>query len=227
MELYTVVSGADYELQSNKGICLKKVNYSLDEYETILETAKRYYYKYVVESESTDFNDKYSSYNSYYIQINHSNLIVKDNKFYGVIVYGLEEYQRECYVCTLDEPSYNDYDGSCYSYVEKTYTLYEYELPEVALDFVHKYFISLNIKSYKVTKDGEEFDLESNHHYRLTAHDVILENGQAVGLKFRGLEYRLDIDGGNIHNWQEEKVYGYTFNYYYTAKLEEWSNDNE
>ena len=227
MEIYTIATSDDYDVEANNNIYLKKVSYTFEESNRLLEVAKKYYYIYLVESESTDFNDRYSSSNTYYEQINKSNMIVKDNEFYGVIVYGLEKHQKEFYVCTLDNVEYNNFDGSCYSYVDKTYTLREYNLPQEALDFVHKYHISLNIISYKITDSGEEFDFESNHEYYLTAFDVIMENGKAVGLKHRNHEHRIDVEGRNIVKWQEVKQYGYNFNYYYTSKIVEWSNENE
>ena len=107
MEIYTIATSDDYDVKANNNIYLKKVSYTFEESNRLLEVAKKYYYTYLVESESTDFNDRYSSSNTYYEQINKSNMIVKDNEFYGVIVYGLEKHQKE-----FDEKFGNIYGNS-------------------------------------------------------------------------------------------------------------------
>ena len=227
MKLFTVASYDDYEIEVNNSLCLKKVDYSYEEYLSFIEEAKKYYYTIVIESESTDFNDRYSSSTTYYEQINRFNIVIKDNKFYGAVVWGLGKIHSEYVVCTLDRMNYNYYDGSCYSYIERTIDLRKYDLSVEALDFVQKYYILTNVKAFKVKKEGEKLDTDSNYKYYLTAHDVILEDGKAVGLKHEGREYRLDMPGGSEHKWVEVKQYGCTYNYYYTSTIVEWGNENE
>ena len=222
MELYTVTTEEKYEVLANKVIPLKKASYSKKQCEEFLEEAKKYYYTRVIESESTDFNDKYSSYAKYYEQVNLSNIVIKENKFYGVIVVGLGDYEKKFIVCSLDEREYNDYDGSVYSYVDKTYSLFQYTLPYEALDFVHKYYIELDVEVYKQTQNGEKFESKNTLKYYLTAFDVIMVDGKAVGLKFKEHEYRLDDLESMVYKYMEVKTYGSKFNYYYTYKMKEW-----
>ena len=223
MELFTVTIEGNFEIETNNSIKLKKVSYSKKQCEEFLEEAKKYYYTRLIESESTDFNDKYSSSVKYYEQVNLSNIVIKENKFYGVVAVGLGKYDKKFVICTLDNRVYNDYDGSVYSYVDKTYTLIEYTLPYEALDFVHKYYIELDVEVYKQTDEGEKFDSKNKLKYYLTAFDVILVDGKAVGLKHKEKEYRIDQPESMVQKSMEVKTYGCKYNYYYTYIMKEWS----
>lgn len=221
MELFTIANENDYEIKSYNKVYLKKISYSEEECIKILNEAKNYFFTRKIESESTDFNDRYSSSTTYYEQINYSNLVVKDNKFNGVVANGLGRYDDFYMVCTLEKIEASWYDGSVYSYIEKTYKLRKYDFPEEALEFIHKYHIHLNLIAKKVVDDEEILDFENNVDYYLTAFDVILVDGVAVGLKYNDHEFRLDVPGSIENKYVEVKYYASKFNYYYTYTLEE------
>ena len=222
MELYTVINEEKYDVLANGTIKLKKASYSRRQCVEFLEEAKKYYYTRCIESESTDFNDRYSDSVTYYEQVNLDNIVIKENKFYGVIVVGLGEYDKKYIICTLDDNKYKDFDGSVYSYVDKTYTLKEYNLPEEALDFVFKYYIELDVEVYRQISEGEEFESKNTLKYYLTAFNVIMVDGKAVGVKYKEHEYRLDDLESMVYKYMEVKTYGHKFNYYYTYKMKEW-----
>ena len=223
MKLFTITNEENHEIVTFDDIYLRKAEYSKKECKAFIEEAKKYYFTYLVESEDTDFNDRYSSSTKYYYQINLSNIVIKEDKFYGVVVSGLGRFNREYIICTFDEKEINIYDGSCYSYVDKTYTLCEYNLPQEALDFVFKYKIVMHQRVCKFINNEDIFDSESETSYYITAYDVIMENGIAVGLKYQGHEYLLNNPESLIYNVTEEKSYDCKYHYYYTYSLVEWS----
>lgn len=223
MKLFTITNEENHEIVTYDNIYLRKAEYSRKECRAFIEEAKKYYFSYNVESESTDFNDRYSSSSIRYYQINLSNIVIKEDKFYGVIASGLGRFDNAYVICTFDKLSVNIYDGSCYSYVDKTYTLHKYDLPQEALDFVYKYKIVMDNKVYKFKNNEEILDSSQIISYYLCAGDVIMENGLPIGVKCEGHEYLLNNPESLVNKKMEEKDYDCRYHYYYTYSLVEWS----
>ena len=192
MKLFTIATKKEYEIETYHHEYIKKVEYSEADCKRFLEEAKKYYCKYIWESESTDFNDRYSDSSVSYYQINYENMIIKDNEFYGAVVCGLARHNSRYIICTLEKLNARYYDGSDYSYVEQNYQLQKYELPTSAIDFVQEYYIDKVIKYYTERERGDKLKDEYHYEITLTAFDVVMVDGVAVGLKYDGHEYRLD-----------------------------------
>ena len=47
MEIYTIATSDDYDVKANNNIYLKKVSYTFEESNRLLEVAKNYYYTYL------------------------------------------------------------------------------------------------------------------------------------------------------------------------------------
>ena len=223
MKLFTITSEENHEIVTFDDIYLRKAEYSKKECRAFIEEAKKYYFTYLVESEDTDFNDRYSSSSKYYYQINLSNIVIKEDKFYGVVVCGLDRFNSEYVICTFDQMEHEFHDGSCYSYVDKTYTMHKYDLPSESLDFVYKYKIIMDQRVCKFINNEDIFDSESQHTYYLTAYDVIMENGCAVGLRFNNHEFLLNKPESLVYEVVENKNYACAYHYYQTYKLVKWS----
>ena len=71
-----------------------------------------YYYSRRIVSDETDLNDRYHDDVTYYEQINALNMIVKDDKFYGVIVSGLGRYDDYFVICDRYVTSNMAHQGS-------------------------------------------------------------------------------------------------------------------
>ena len=91
----------DYDILTQNGYYIKKIDYTIKEYEDIINEAKKYYYSYRVISNETDMSDRYHSDNTYYYSVNMTNVLVKDKKFYGVILHGLEAIHSYYLIATI------------------------------------------------------------------------------------------------------------------------------
>lgn len=224
MRLYTIASIDDYEIVTENGIYLKKVRYSKVDCLRFLIDAKKYYYTSAMESKSTDFNDRYSSSYLRYEHINFTNMVIKDNKFYGVMTMGASRYDTLKIVCTLDERKVNYYDGSCYSYIDRDFELIENTDSKEAIEFSYIYYINHNVKIYKLLEDTEVLESDNDNPNYLISRYVIMEEGKPVGFKYRDREYRLN-DETREYTYSEIKQYGYKFNYVYNISIEKTKYD--
>ena len=108
MKLYTVVENSDFKTIDN--VHLSQCEYSLEQYKSFVEEAKKHYLYTRVISDETDMNDNYHSDYSYYTQINESNIVIKDNKFFGVIAYGLTRSSSFKAIVSLEKKEISKYE---------------------------------------------------------------------------------------------------------------------
>ena len=219
MKLFTIASIDDYEIETENNIYLKKVRYLKEDCLRFLLEAKKYYYTSEMESESTDFNDRYSSSYFRYEYINFENIVIKDNKFYGVMVMGADRVSSLKIVCTLDKMKVNYYDGSSYSYINRNFEIIENKDSEEAIEFSYKYYINKNVKIYKILEGNEELESNTDYVNHLISSYVIIDSGKPVGFKYEDREYRLN-DDSKVYTYSEIKQYGIKYNYVYTISIE-------
>ena len=191
MKLHTVATFSDHQIETYHHQYLKLVDYTEQQCQELMQQAKHYYVKLYGESESTDFNDRYSDCWTRFYPITLQNVLVEDGKFAGVVVYGTEKYDDCHIVCTLQEPKAHWYDGSDYSSISRDYFLMKYDLPICALDFAQTYHVALESKEYKRRNGTKADKLENtyNYVYPLMAWDVIVQDGIAVGAKHNDHTY--------------------------------------
>lgn len=219
MVLYTVVTGDNYEAIANNNIRLRKIKYSKKQYQSILLEAMNYYYSRRIVSDETDLNDRYHDDVTYFEQINALNLVVKDDKFYGAIVSGLERFDGHFIVCTLDNMIIEDSEINGYNSIDRTYKILKYDLPLAAKEFVHKYYIILKSSSYKVIDGKEVLHSECELNKYLLANSVILEDGVAVGALYEEHEFILNKPETMEFTKMTVDRYGITYHNYTTYKL--------
>ena len=169
MELYTVVEKNDNAIKAVGGIYIEKKKYKKSELKSYLEIAKHYYVKVRSVSDSTDFNDRYHDEWTNYLPCNHLNMVIKEDKLYGFIAYGLARFEEDVVILTFEKNELTLCDGSCYSSIDRTFTLNKYEFNE---------------EIYYKIKDGVEVDPNTGSatHYFM-AFDVIVKDNKPVGLK--------------------------------------------
>ena len=192
MELYTVVEPNDNAVKAIGGIYIEKKEYSNKELKKYLEIAKHYYIHIYTETESTDFNDRYSDSWSKDIPCNYLNLVIKEDQLYGFIAYGLERL-REIVILTFEKDSLRLFDGSDYSSIDREFTLKKYAFDEAVLDIPMKYKVTRTQTSYKVKNDElVEPPLEGRATYNLTCFDVVVSDGMPVGIKVGEVSFDLN-----------------------------------
>jgi hypothetical protein len=216
--LYTVVTGDDYDIKTNNNTCLRKIKYSLKQYKSILLEAMNYYSKRIV-SDEIDLNDRYHDDVTYYNQINALNLVVKDDKFYGVVVSGLGRSDDYFIISTLDNMIVEDSKINGYNSIDCTYKILESNLPLVAKEFDYKYHITWHSESYKVIDGKEVLVLEYKNDCFLLADCVLLEDGVAVGVVFKEHEFRINNPETMQYKKMTTDFYGITYHNYTTYKL--------
>ena len=192
MLLFTITDGNDYEILTQNGFYIKKIDYTIKEYDDIINEAKKYYYSYRVISNETDMSDKYHSDNTYYYSVNMFNVLVKNKKFYGVLLHGLEAIDNYYLVATIDEPIIDNSESNGYNSIDKTYKLLPYDIEGAALDFAVKYYVTCHKRTVKVKDDIEELFSDSIIDFYPLADDVIVKNGKAIGVKIEEHEYILE-----------------------------------
>ena len=226
MKLFTIATQQDHEIKTYNKHFIKLAYYTNEQCAQFLQSAKYYYIKLHGESESTDFNDNYSDSWTSYWPITLQNIVVKDGKFFGVVVCGNAKYDRDYIICTLNEPKAHWYDGSDYSSTSKDYYLQKYDLPECALDFAQAYHIAQVTNEYKKGNEGREDSLKQTYNYThlLMADDVLVENGLAIGVKHGDRTYLLADPTTLIQTFTEQDKYVASRYYVKTFTLTKTTN---
>lgn len=220
MELYTVVEKNENATKVLGGIYLEKKEYPNKQVKKFIDVAKYYYVKIYTETESTDFNDRYSDSWTNYIGCNFLNVVIKDDEVYGFIANGLGRDNDDFVVLTFEKRELKLIDGSVYSSVDKTFTLCEYDLPEEALDLVQNIRITRSYKCFKLKDDKEKLDIEGSTTYFLNAFDCIISEGEVLGVKCCDRTFMLADETTFIQDYIEEKVHGsMKYRYYYHIEL--------
>ncbi len=193
MKLHTLATKQNHEIVTYHKQYLKLVEYTQADCQRLMDQAKHYYIKMHAESESTDFNDRYSDSWTRLFPITLQNILVANGNFVGAVVQGTGKYQRNYVICTLNTPKAHWYDGSDYSSTSKDYFLLKYDLPECALDFAQAYHIAQVTQEYKKGANGNPDTLQKTYNYThlLMAFDVIVQNQVAVGAKYGDHTYLL------------------------------------
>lgn len=226
MLLFTIVDENDYEILTQNKYCLKKVDYTIEEYNVIINEAKKYYYSYRVISDKTDMSDRYHSDDTYYYSVNMTNVLVKDKKFYGVILHGLGPYHNYYLVATIDDAIIDDSELNGYNSIDRTYKLLPYDIEGEALDFAVKYYVTCHKKTMKVKDEKEELFADSIWDYYPIADDVIVKDGKAIGVKIRDHEYILEDKQSLYYSTFKEEFYGYKYREYADYKLVKFIKEN-
>ena len=117
MELY--VFSENGELTSYNKINYKREEYEGEVLESIIKEANNYHIKEIYDYYYTDFNDRDEEYTTSYKDIDNTQIVVKDGKFYGVFV----KKSKYEVIITLDNPKVTCGDGSCYSYTYWTWEI--------------------------------------------------------------------------------------------------------
>lgn len=219
MLLFTLTDENDYDILTQNGYYIKKIDYTIKEYEDIINEAKKYYYSYRVISNETDMSDRYHSDNTYYYSVNMTNVLVKDKKFYGVILHGLEAIHSYYLIATINDTIIGDSEINGYNSIDRTYKLLPYDIEGEALDFAVKYYVTCHKKTMKVKDGNEELFADSIWDFFPLADDVIVNNGKAIGVKIKDHDFILQDKKSLYYSTFKEEFCGYMYREYADYKL--------
>ena len=226
MILYTITNRNDHEIKTENNYYLKKSEYSKEEYEEIINQAKQYYFSYRVISDDTDMSDRYHSDNLYFYSVHPKNLIVKDKKFYGVILHGLEKHHGYYLIATIDDKIIDDSEVNGYNSIDRTYELLSYDFNSEALDLCVKYYAICTVTTTRI-KDGKEELFSKNTYYKYPlAFDAVTKDEKVIGVKIDGLDFIIEDPSTHKQSKQKEDFAGYKYIQTNKYKLVYFNKDN-
>ena len=222
MHFYTVCTKKEGALALPNNLFVEKQDYDAARTRALMSYVKHFYIRIDVESEDTDFNDRYSHSSTRLVPCNAENLIVKDGEPYGFIAYGLERFERPFIVLTEENPKAWDGEHSGYSSLDRDFYLKRYECKEAVMELAARYRLVTVTKDYKI-KDGhimKKSETVSERVKYFTAFDVENEDGAYV-LKDERITYRVPDEENEIKETVEDRVLGVVpYRAYRTFRLE-------
>ena len=222
MELFTVVNKNDKAIKISKNIYVEKKEYDDEKAIEFARFAKSYYIKIRIISESTDFNDRYSDDVTRYVPCNWNNMVIKDGNLYGFIACGLEKYDSNNYVTlTFDDSKVSEYDGNCYSSMEKFYNLEKYDFNEEIISVANRYKLVRNVTYYKIRNGQKKHKETYKTEIYFTAFDVAIENDKPIGLKYADTIFKISDVNEKISIFKENMLGAQLYHEYYDYWLTE------
>ena len=167
-----------FNLNSSIGVNFK--DYSMDDFNRFMETAKKHYVKRLFSWYETDMSDSDSGNIFDYFSINHTNMIIKDNDLYGVLVktrgmfplYYLLNFKTKHTQAALGG-GYNSLD---YDWWIMDNDLNNLDTLNVASNYVLLY--------EKISYNKDKLSFYSRDVISFLQQDCIIENNAIVGLKY-------------------------------------------
>ena len=196
MKLYTFCKSHDSEIKLENSAGCRREEYSYGEYLRFLEEAKRYHvhlYHYYYE---TDMSDSDEGSDTVDFSINYNNMIIKDNKLYGVLVKTFSYFPKYLVYPLAEESCFIELAGG-YNSNSYNWTYVENDLSSVAtLEASLRYVV------IKETTFYEEGTGEMSHYFReifnLTQKDFILDGDRITGVTADEREFSLSDVGSKI-----------------------------
>ena len=181
MKLYTICSKEEslIDLKSTQGV--KFQEYSMKDYEFFIEIAKKYYIQRYFSWYETDMSDSDSGSITDYYPINYNNMVVKDNKLYGVLVktrgslaeYYLLDFEKKQMSAALGG-GYNDLD---YDWCIKDNSFTNLEAINVSSNYI--------LLCEKIAYNGSKLYSYEREVVGFLPQDCIIKNGCIIGLSYK------------------------------------------
>lgn len=180
MNLYTICTKDEslYELQSIYGV--KFQDYSMNDYNYFMDIAKKHYIHRLFSWYETDMSDSDSGTINDNYPINYTNIVIKDNELYGVLVktkgmfpkYYLLEFEKKHKRVTLGG-GYNDLD---YDWWIKDKDISNLDTLNVSSNYVIIY--------EKISYDNNKLSYYEREIIGFLQRDCIIKNDCIIGLKY-------------------------------------------
>ena len=192
MKLYTLGSEKNSLIQCENNYFLHQEEFSIADYKKFMNQGKTYYVNLYHCWYETDMNDSSSDTSTANFTINHNNMIIKDNKLFGVLLKTGNLFPKY-YVYKFGEKTFNlelagGYNENSFKWTFKENDLQHLEVLNTSLD-------------YLLIKENYSFDIKNNANklvlYTLEIisflqKDCILENDKVVGFMYEKNKYLIN-----------------------------------
>lgn len=193
MKLFTICNETESLFKEKYVNNIKLCDYTIDDYKRFLEVGKnhhiymrRYWYE-------TDMSDSSSGTIHHYNTINQSNMIIKDNELYGVLV-STRGYFPTYRILTLESKHQKLALGGGYNTDDYDWYLRDNDLSnKETLEASTNYVLVDEMRVYSI-KDTNEKELSriEREVIGLLQSSCLINNNQVIGFKYDGHEYIID-----------------------------------
>ena len=191
MKLFTYCENEHSEVKLPKPHGVKQEEYTYEEYLSFLKEAKKYYiymYHYYYE---TDMSDYSTGSSSEIFSINYNNMIIKDHKLYGVLVFNSNVFP-DFYFYKFNDEEFKielegGYNSNSFTWSYKKNNLNDY----LTLNASATYLLIKEVIKYK-EDNPKEVSYYNREIINLTQNNFIVENEEIVGIKYNGIIFKLD-----------------------------------
>lgn len=190
MKIYTIVQNSNFKTIDN--VYLSQCEYSLEQYKSFVEEAKKYYLYTRVVSDETDMNDNYHSDHSYLTRIYQNNIVIKDNKFFGVVAHGLGRYSSFKAIVSLEKEEISKNEEEGYNSTSRMFKLCKYDYNDEILNYPYEHCIK--VESF-VREDSEGKEIVKKESERIISLDcsyLVIKNDKVVGVKLNDIDFTFD-----------------------------------
>lgn len=183
MNLYTICdkNKSLIDLKSIHGI--KFQDYSMDDYNKFIEVAKKHYVSRLYHWYETDLNDSNSGDVRYDYPIIYTNMVIKDNKLFGVLVKATGSYSdSEYYILEFNKKHEHAYLDGGYNVYSYDWWIKDKDLDNLdTLNASSNYALLYEKISYK---DDKIYSYERNV-IGFLQEDCIIKDGSIIGLSYK------------------------------------------
>lgn len=200
MKLYTYCKKDEAEILCyNKEDGVKLVEYSFEDYLKLIEEAKKYYITYYHYWYDTDMSDSDEGSSSDSYPINFSNMIIKDNKLYGVLVKNSNDFP-DYLILELKKENVKLELGGGYNTNSFTWSLKKHKVDEETSNYVLVHEI-IQVSTNKNTRK-KSLSIYKRKILGFLDKNQVFENDKLVGFNYYGNEFRLD----DSSNWIQKNI---------------------
>ncbi|MBE6143066.1 MAG: hypothetical protein E7177_03665 [Erysipelotrichaceae bacterium] len=203
MKLYTIVEDKEVLITScNNNLKVGLKEYSYKEYLSFIEEVKKYYLHEYHYWYTTDMSDRDEGSNVEKYTINHSNMVIRDNKVYGVLVKTGNNYPKY-YICTFEKGEY--YIDLAGGYNKNSFSWTIKENPYV----INDYLIIREYISYSLYEKNNKkvLSIYRREVIGLFKEDAIFENDLLIGFKKDDQQFIIS-DPSTYQNIKTNNDYG-------------------
>ena len=208
MRLYTYCLKDEAEILCyNKKEGVKLVEYSYEDYLNFIEEAKKYYINYYHYWYETDMSDRDEGSTSDNYPVNYSNIVIRDNKLYGVLVKNSDDFP-DYQILVLKNEKVKLELGGGYNENSFEWVLKKHEIHEETFNYV----LVHELIQVSTDKNNEEKHLSiyKRKIIGFLAKNQIFENDKLVGFTYDNYQFKLDDSSTWINKISKEKEYNTT-----------------
>lgn len=211
MKLYTYCRQDEAEILCyNKEEGVKIVEYSLEDYLRYIDQVKKYYISYYHSWYDTDMSDRDEGSTSDNYPVNYSNIVIKDNNLYGVLVKNSNDFPNYL-ILVLEKEKVRLELGGGYSENSFNWFLKKHEVEEETSNHVLVHEI---IKvSTDINTNEKHLSIYKRKIIGFLANNQIFENDKLVGFTYDDCQFRLNDSSTWINKTSEENKFGTTIEY--------------